>query len=469
MTEESTELAVKSTQDGGYMGDLALVASIKQRIVTMAQVPPDVPVEVVRQMAQLAAMYKLNPFTGDLYIIEVGSVKNDATNQYEKKYSVHVGIKGLRKAARRKANYQCSFRVMSEDEVKHSRPREYAPEDIGVECTLWRLDVATECRLAGIPYMPTKAVGYWRKNAQQRFIKGGGREWKPDNIPNTWTAEMVAEKRAEVNAIKKAFDIDVSVDDPGYGVDADDDFTGNVAVVQRQLESIERDEAPVQRPTPRYEADGDILFENGAVAHETPGTWKQVEPEEDFGLLGSTPEPEPPPAPESTQAGSTPGLCPHCHAPAGKPHAKNCPTLKAGSTQQEEPEPAPPPTMTADGVDLADYIYLFHNPDFKFAPETVKLIREFRELKNGATMNPKQHGFIVALIDKAYGTEEFKPHRYILSALAGRLVDHEHPLALAQQVILNWFKFPEINAEQIAGMNGLAASVIALYQQQEDL
>jgi hypothetical protein len=220
--------------DRTHLGDRMEIAAIRQRMASMMQLPPDVPDDVIWAAAQLSAAHRLDPFIGEIYIIPIGK-KPNAAGEWIEQYRAHVGIKGLRTVARRQANFITDLAVMDATEVKAYRRDLYDANDIGVRCTLWRLDVARECKDAGIPYRPTIGVGFWRQNAQKR--KDG---WQPDNIPNTWTAQQVAEKRAEINAIKQAFDLALDVADPAT---ADDEDT--IDVMQRRIDQREIEQKPV--------------------------------------------------------------------------------------------------------------------------------------------------------------------------------------------------------------------------------
>jgi len=253
----STALApVNQLPTRTHLGDRDQIAAIHSRLASMMQLPADVPADVIWAAAQIAAAHHLDPFVGELYIMPTGAKKNETTGQWEQQYRAHVGVKGLRKIAREQANFTAKLTVMDEDEVQRYRRDMYHPDDIGVRCTLWRLDVARECKDAGIPYEPVVGVGFWRTKAQW---SGSKKEWMADNIPNTWTAQQVAEKRAEINAIKLAYDLVLDVADPGV-------------IDEEALEYIQYkihdEEERTFLPAPReyqVEDDGDILF-----AKETP-------------------------------------------------------------------------------------------------------------------------------------------------------------------------------------------------------
>jgi len=273
-----------------HLGDRDQIAAIHSRLASMMQLPADVPADVVWAAAQIAAAHHLDPFVGELYIMPTGAKKNETTGQWEQQYRAHVGVRGLRKIAREQANFTAKLTMMDEDEVQRYRRDMYHPDDIGVRCTLWRLDVARECKDAGIPYEPVVGVGFWRTKAQW---SGSKKEWQPDNIPNTWTAQQVAEKRAEINAIKLAYDLVLDVADPGV---VDDEALEYIQY------KIHDEEERTFLPAPReyqVEDDGDILF-----AKETPranGKKQSTEtPEDDAPADAQTPRTAPPTQPDNS-------------------------------------------------------------------------------------------------------------------------------------------------------------------------
>lgn len=245
-----------------HLGDKNEIQAVQQRIVSMMPGAKNAPPDVVWAAAQLAVAYRLDPFNGELYIMPVGR-KQDG-NAWVDDYRAHIGIKGQRKIARRKAEYASTIREMSPEEVKRFRREEYEPTDIGVEVTVFRLDLARRFKDVDVPYAGSVGRGFWRQKAKYKKTE---KVWEPDNIPNTWTAYEVAEKRAEVNALKKAYDMDFDVADPAL-VDEDD----VIEVVGRAIENEERSRAPMaERNAYKVEEDGDILF--GAetiVTHRRP-------------------------------------------------------------------------------------------------------------------------------------------------------------------------------------------------------
>ena len=254
-----------TTTNPAGLGDKQAIAEVRNRIMSMMPGATDAPADVVWAAAQLAVAYRLDPFNGEIYIIKLGNKK--VGNEWVPDYRAHVGIKGLRKKAREQAQFMTKFRDLTPDEVKAARRGEYDAADVGVECMLYRLDIAQQCARIGIPYEPFRATGYWRVKAKKK--KEGG--YEADNIPNTWTAHDVAEKRAEINAIKRAYDLTINVADPSMINDED-----TVEVIGRRVAQIEQDRAMFveQDMTPDTD-DGDILFypteeRRTAVVDSTP-------------------------------------------------------------------------------------------------------------------------------------------------------------------------------------------------------
>ena len=240
----------ESTQLAQSFGERQAIEEMRNRIATMIPGAVEAPADVVWAAAQLSVAHKLNPFNGEIYIMPVGR-KKTATGAWVEDYRVHIGVKGLRKKAREQANFMTEFRDLDPAEVKRLRREDYDANDVGVECTLFRLDVATQCKHAGIPYCPTRAVGIWRQKAQ---FHRKDNEWKPDGIPNTWTAQQVAKKRAEINAIKEAFDVQLDVADPS--VSGDD----VVEAMAYHVAHEDRENAMMIVEEPLREEDGGILF-----------------------------------------------------------------------------------------------------------------------------------------------------------------------------------------------------------------
>ena len=221
------------------------IQALVQRMRYMIPGAQDAPDATVWKAAQIAHIHKLDPFSGD---IQVYSIYKDPGEDVSK-WIVNVGISAWRRAAQRQAKYTHTIRPLTSEEIQAIN-RNYTPQDIGAECTLYRLDVAAIAKQLGVPYTPTIATGLWRGNAYQD--KAG--KWHPDQLPNTSTAKDVAERRAEKKALKICFSLDFPDDEAQ-------------APEWRVVEDIER---PVQREAmhrampaernPTREPDGDLLW-----------------------------------------------------------------------------------------------------------------------------------------------------------------------------------------------------------------
>jgi hypothetical protein len=266
-----TELTTTNNSNGVqvHLGERDAIQQIRDRIVSMMPGAAEAPPDVVWAAAQLAVAHELNPFNGEIYIMSTGRKK--VGNQWVDDYRAHVGVKGLRKKAREQAEFMTEFRDMTEDEVKRHRRGDYEPDDIGVECTLYRLDVAQTCARIGIPYKPVIAVGFWRKRAK---YNKKNQSWSPDNTPNTWSDHQVAKKRAEINAIKEAFDLTLNVADPSVAGDEN-----TVDVLSRRIESHDRDHAI---PATVHVVDDDGIFAVDS-APDLPSSLNDVDPIDQTG------------------------------------------------------------------------------------------------------------------------------------------------------------------------------------------
>jgi hypothetical protein len=180
----------------------AQLTAMQEQVLRTVPGAKDAPLEVILGACILAHTLNLNIAAGEVYIGTFGSVKDEATQKWVKQYSYGVGVKGARVLADREARWQVDYRTLEPDEAARLRGPDYDPGDIGVEATLVRYDDAMMAQRAGVKYQPRKAVGWYRVKARFNSYK---KEWVSDQIPNTWTAQDVAEKRAEVSVLKKAF------------------------------------------------------------------------------------------------------------------------------------------------------------------------------------------------------------------------------------------------------------------------
>lgn len=261
-TIDDDEIVELDTSDASmelYLGNRELVNQVYRRCRAMMTIPDDTPKMIVWQFAQICTLHEFDPFIGEAYIIPLGKRQN------VQRYGVHVGVKGLRKVARRQSKFQIAMRRMEEDEVKRYRAGDYHAEDVGYEATIYRFDVVRECKELHIPYLPPIAVGFWRKRAYRKK-ENNQWQWKEDEIPNTWTRDQVAEKRAEATVIKKAYDLEIYGHQPyidgetvaEYIADHSDYPTERMLVAHEK--GLDRHDAlPADRDINR-EDDGNVLF-----------------------------------------------------------------------------------------------------------------------------------------------------------------------------------------------------------------
>lgn len=190
-----------------HLGNRLEIAAAHKRLMLMLPGASTMPMDVLWSLAQLAVAYRLDPFNGEIYAAQMGREK--VGTEWQDKYVVMIGIKGFRVLAHRQSLYTIApIKIMSDEEVMSLRRDAYEPGDVGVQIELYRLDVARECKSVGVPYFPTVGRGFYRVKAKAIKDRDGNiTGYKPDNIPETWTALEVAEKRAEKAAITKAFDL----------------------------------------------------------------------------------------------------------------------------------------------------------------------------------------------------------------------------------------------------------------------
>lgn len=242
----------------GITGDRAEIEAARQRILNMIPGSDGVPSEVLFATAQLSVSLGLNPIASELYIANMGTERKP-------KYTPIVGIAGYRTLARRQSDFMVELRELTPEETKHRRGADmYDPQDVAYECKLYNLKLAQECKSLGIPYQPTVAYGYYRVRARAKYEWVNNRRtdkvtgWISDNIPETWTRHEVAEKRAEKNAIKRAYDLtnaEHKAREAGGNMDADE---ATYKVIDDLAEQHGRDTAPMAEK--EIFEDGDLLF-----------------------------------------------------------------------------------------------------------------------------------------------------------------------------------------------------------------
>lgn len=373
-----TALAVRQTSldNPANLGDKRAIQQVRDRIMTMMPGAADAPADVVWAAAQLAVAYQLDPFNGEIYIMKLGSKK--VGDAWVDDYRAHVGIKGLRKKAREQAQFMTDFRTLTPEEVKLARRDDYDAGDVGVECTLYRLDIASQCQRLGIPYKPFRATGYWRVKAK---YNKRDQKWDADSIPNTWTAVDVAEKRAEINAIKRAYDLTVNVADPAL---IDDEEAASV--IGHKLHQQDMNNAPVLDKDIQYEEDGDILYATTQHRNVVAG---QAEEE---GAFRQADEP-PAPAIDRVEPGSE----------ADPDNPFDNPNLGVAAEETRD-YAAIADRLTGKTKDLADWASKLHG-------------------KSKGDASKAQYGFLCKEINKHTGDA----HTHVLSVLCRQHISRSHP------------------------------------------
>jgi hypothetical protein len=166
-------------------------------------------------LAQIALATGLNPFTGEIWYIPGRGPM--------------AGIRGLRRRAREQSTYSLDCRAMRGEEVTEHQIK---PDDVGRTCALYRHDVlqrAVEINKAAgteiVPVKPIIGVGIWRKG---------------DNVPSGKSPVWVADKRAEADALRKAFDLsELPYSDEVNGISMESDDTTEWTIIPE--EAIQRE------------------------------------------------------------------------------------------------------------------------------------------------------------------------------------------------------------------------------------
>lgn len=229
----------------GYRDQVVALADRMRSMIPGASAAPN---ETIWKAAQIAHLHKLDPFSGDIYVYPAYRGCSD------EEWIVDIGVAAWRRAAQRQAKYHALHEVLAEAETNERIGENYTPGDVGVKYTLYRLDVARECKELDIPYEPVVSFGFFRQKA--RYIKSKN-AWIPDQLANTETRQDKATKRAEKKALKVAFSLDY----------ADEVATRNttdrwaiVSELDERVKSEERHRQPVMRREPVREEDGDLIF-----------------------------------------------------------------------------------------------------------------------------------------------------------------------------------------------------------------
>ena len=217
----------------------------------------------VLALAQLAIAYRLNPFNGEVwYIPGKGAM---------------VGIKGLRKAARAQSHYFTRFEPLDEREKE---ARGIDPRCLAYRCLVYRHDAILQAaeairamREAGVAdaherfrYEPTEGIGLYRP----------GESTKMEPV-------QVAMKRAEADALKRAFDLPFGVgeeDEDAPVMDAAPSAPRSTPIgappdepVEKSIADLYGDEPATGDEVPEWVAE---LRRRAAVGRQEPATQAQI-------------------------------------------------------------------------------------------------------------------------------------------------------------------------------------------------
>lgn len=228
-------------------GEDKQIASLVRRVrklIKGAEVAPDA---IIWRGCQIATMHHLDIFSGDIWIYPAYQ------NCPDDEWIVDVGIAAWRRAAQRQAKYTCVFTPLTAEQAQARIGADWTPDDVGVECKLYRLDVARECKALCLPYEPTITYGFWRKQAR---LKRDGK-WISDQLAATETKPDKAQKRAEKKALRAAFTLDYPEE---RLLDAEQVHWRVAEEIARKAKTEEMSRALMVEREPRREEDGDLLF-----------------------------------------------------------------------------------------------------------------------------------------------------------------------------------------------------------------
>lgn len=248
MPKLETLSRTEAIQPPALYGEDLQIASLVRRVRKLIKGAESAPDAIIWRGCQIATMHRLDIFSGDIWIYPAyeGCKPED--------WIVDVGIAAWRRAAQRQAKYNPVFTLLSDEETAARIGENYTREDVGVQCALYRLDVARECKALDIPYAPTITFGFWRKQA--RLVKKDNR-WTADQLANTETKLDKAQKRAEKKALRVAFSLDYPDEQP---VDLATSDWRVATETERKINQEERINALPATPNINREENGEMLW-----------------------------------------------------------------------------------------------------------------------------------------------------------------------------------------------------------------
>lgn len=198
-----------------------------------------------------------------------------------------------------------------------------------------------------------------------------------------------------------------------------DVFSGNAVYVPEELGAEVDGEGNVigeRVNVERVSADRPAIVDNGTQTVQG----EIVEEDDDIDFYDNPFNDKPADEPKPTASKPTQsGQCPHCYAPEGKPHAKNCPTTKQAQPKAQSAPKSNNPVITfalADNSPLSDP-----------AIEMVEEYRAMHDVSRGTPMTLKMYNSLRTLIPMTLGdTDEGDAHKVLLSCLCGEEVDSKN-------------------------------------------
>lgn len=209
------------------------LAALVARMRVMLKVK-DAPDDILYRAAQVCLAYRLMPGE-QVHVYKIGG-----------EYVVDTGIDAWKLEAKRQCDKRGDMysiptpRIMTQEEVKAQRGDLYDPRDRGAVATLYLKSESRFHKEMGIAYEGHTAMGFWRAKGKNSAVwennkKTDRKEWKEDTLPETMTAEEVAQRRAIKKVIKQVFALDLDTNsDEGYTI-------SNARLLEERLDTDERE------------------------------------------------------------------------------------------------------------------------------------------------------------------------------------------------------------------------------------
>ena len=224
---------------------IKMVAGEKGAALSIVPGDKEAPIEAKAAALVMSTMMGLGPTGYQVY-------------QVQGRWVVEPHYKSIITLAQRKASFRVEY--FRENAADYLSSEQLTDKAIAVRCKIWRNDEISETlRLRkealaagvsvdqldkiGLAVKPTaEAVGIFYGPRMRKYKNG---DWKSDNLPNTWTPEDVARKRALKKALRMAFG-EMAVPPTVGLIDSADDTDGNgvkIDVIDGALPAL---------PAPKY-------------------------------------------------------------------------------------------------------------------------------------------------------------------------------------------------------------------------